>query len=80
MLRAVPATMLIAASTLAAFKMCIRDSNRMFLDHFFQNVPNLGIQSLHQLLGIFNILADALGNQLLHNERFEQLNLSLIHI
>ena len=46
----------------------------MLLDHLFEDVPNLGVQSLHKLLCVLNVLADALCHQLLHNEGLEQLD------
>ena len=53
---------------------CTVQHNRMFLDHLFQHIPYLRIQSLYQLLGIFDILADSLGYQLFHYKRLEQFN------
>ena len=46
----------------------------MLLDDLLQHVPDLIVHLIHQLLGVLDVLADALGHQLLHHEGFEQLD------
>ena len=48
--------------------------DRMLFDYILQHVPNLRLQLLHHLFGVFNIVGGAVGHQLLHNEGLEQLN------
>ena len=48
--------------------------NGMFFDNILQDVPNLGIQSFHQFLCIFNVLGNSSCHQLLHNKGLEQLD------
>ena len=53
---------------------CTVQHNRMFLNNLFQHIPYLRIQSLYQLLGILDVLADSLGYQLFHYKGLKQLN------
>ena len=52
--------------------------HRMLFDHFFQHIPHLGIQPLHQLLGILDILGNASGHQFFHHKRLKQLDRHLL--
>ncbi len=49
------------------------EHHRMFLDHLFQYIPDLGIHLVYQFLGILDVLADALGHQFFHHKRLKQL-------
>ena len=53
---------------------CPVQHNRMLLDDIFQNIPDLGLQSFHHLLGILDVMGCAVGNQLFHDKGLEQLN------
>ena len=46
----------------------------MLFDDLLQHVPNLIVHLVHQFLGVFDVLADALCHQLFHHERLEQLD------
>ena len=48
--------------------------NRMLLNDIFQHIPYLGVQSLHQLLRVLDVLRNTPRHQLLHHEGLEQLN------
>ena len=52
--------------------------NRVFLDNLLKHIPHLGIQSLHQLFGVLDILGNSSCHQLLHNKGLEQLNCHLL--
>ena len=47
--------------------------HQVFLDDFFEHVPDLGLDPFDQFLGGFDIADNAVGDQTLHNERLEQL-------
>ena len=52
---------------------CTVQHNRMTLDDALEHVPYLGLCALYHLLGRLDVLCGAVLNQLLHNERLEQL-------
>ena len=55
-----------------------KQHHRMLFDHFLQHIPHLGIQPLHQLLGILDILGNASGHQFFHHKRLKQLDRHLL--
>ncbi len=52
--------------------------HRMLLDHVLQYIPYLGLETLHHLLGILDIMGGAVGDQLLHHKGLEQLDRHLL--
>ena len=52
--------------------------NRVFLDNLLKHIPYLGIQPLHQLLGVLDVLGNPSCHQLLHNKGLEQLDSHLL--
>ena len=57
---------------------CTVQHDRMLLDHFLKDIPNLRLQLLYHLFGIFNVMCSAVGYQLFHYERLEQLDSHLL--
>ena len=53
---------------------CTVQHDRMLFDNILQHIPYLRLQSLYHLLGILYIVGGSVGNQLLHNKGFKQLN------
>ena len=53
---------------------CTVQHNRAVLDDVVQSIPNLGLALVDHLLGGLNVVGQAVGNQLLHDEGPEQLN------
>ncbi len=47
--------------------------DRMLFDNILQNVPYLGASLFHHALGGLHIVCQLAGNELLHDERLEQL-------
>ena len=50
------------------------EKHRVLFDDDFKSVPDLGTAFIHHLLGGFNVVGDAVFNQLFHNEWSEKLD------
>ena len=48
--------------------------NRMLFDNVFQYIPYFRLYFLDHFLCVFDVVCSTVGNQLFHNERFEQLD------
>ena len=53
---------------------CTVQHNRMLFNDVLKDIPYLRLKTFYHLLGIFNIVRGAVGNQLFHYKRFKQLN------
>ena len=48
--------------------------NGMLFNYILQHVPDLGLQALHHLFRVFNVMGGSVGYQFLHNKGLEQLD------